>query len=312
MKLPFVAEEKDFVRHFKDEIWLKAAENICRRHSISYHSLRRAEAGEHIVFLVENTFVIKIYTPFRGGFTREKAALEFAQGKTSLPLPEIIFEGEIETFNYLVLTQHAGVLMTREIWRGLETRQQIAVLAQIAEGLKQLHSHRAEAIDSDWCKFVERQTATVIERQKSHSVNGEVAARLPDYLKESLPLLPRNIAPVFLHGDVHFGNLRLIETDGNWRISGLFDFADSLKGFHEYDFVAVGVLMIQGQGTLQKEFFRAYGYKENEIDETMRRRLMLLTILYETADLRRYALRLEPAAGDYTLDELERSIWAFV
>ncbi len=312
MKLPFVAEEKDFVRHFKDEIWLNAAENICRRHSISYHSLRRAEAGEHIVFLIDERFVIKIYTLFRGGFEREKAALEFVRGKTSLPLPEIMFESEIETFNYLVLTQHAGVTMTREIWRALETRQQIAFLAQLAEGLKQLHSHRAEAIDFDWHKFIKGQTATVIERQKTHGVNGEVAARLPDYLKESLPLLPQNIAPVFLHGDVHFGNLRLIEKDGNWRISGLFDFADSLKGFHEYDFVAVGVLMIQGQGELQKEFFGAYGYGENAIDETMRRRLMLLTILYETADLRRYALRLNPEAVDYTLDELERAIWAFV
>jgi len=312
MKLPFVAEDKDFVRHFKDEIWLKAAEDICQRHLIIYHSLHRADGSEHIVFLVDERFVIKIYTPFRNGFRREKIALEFVQGKTSLPLPEILFEGEIETFNYLVLTQHAGVTMTREIWRGLETRKQVAVLAQLADGLKQLHSHRAEAISFDWHKFIEWQAATVIERQKSNGVNSQVLARLPDYLKESLPLLPQNIAPVFLHGDVHFGNLRLLETDGNWRISGLFDFADSLSGFHEYDFLAVGVLMIQGQGELQREFFRAYGYKENEIDETTRRRLMLLTILYETADLRRYALRLKPEAVDYTLDELERAIWAFV
>lgn len=39
---------------------------------------------------------------------------------------------------------------------------------------------------------------------------------------------------------------------------------------------------------------------------------MLLTILYECADLRRYALRLKPEAVDFTLDELERAIWAFV
>lgn len=84
------------------------------------------------------------------------------------------------------------------------------------------------------------------------------------------------------------------------------------KVFHEYDFLAVGILMIQGQGELQKEFFRAYGCRENEIDETLRHRLMLFTILYETADLRRYALQLEPEAVDYTLDDLERAIWAFV
>lgn len=312
MKLPLVVEEKDFVRHFKDEIWRAAAENICQRHSISFDSLHRVEGGEHIVFLIDERFVIKIYTPFRNGFKREKAALEFAGGKTSLPLPEILFEGIIESFDYLVTTQHSGVLMTKENWHRTETRKQIAVLAQLADGLKQLHSHRADAIDFDWNKFIERQAATVIERQKSHGVNNAVIARLPDYLKESLPLLPTDLTPVFLHGDVHFGNLRLIEMNGDWRISGLFDFADSLIGFHEYDFLAIGILMIQGQGALQREFFRAYGYTENEIDETLRRRLMLLTILYETADLRRYALRLKPEAVEYTLDELERAIWAFV
>jgi len=105
--------------------------------------------------------------------------------------------------------------------------------------------------------------------------------------------------------------LHLDKKNGKWQISGLFDFADSLKGFHEYEFVAVGVLMIQGQGELQREFFRVYGYKDSEINEDLRKRLMLLTILYECSSLRRYALRLKPQAVDFTLDELERAIWSF-
>jgi hypothetical protein len=36
-----------------------------------------------------------------------------------------------------------------------------------------------------------------------------------------------------------------------------------------------------------------------------------MTILYECADLRRYALRLKPEAVNFTLDELERAIWSF-
>ena len=312
MKFPIIANEQDFARHFQNQIWLKVAETICKRHSIFYQSLQRPQSSEHIVFLVDDQFVIKIYKPFRDGFRREKVAIEFVQGKTSLPLPKIIFEGEIETFKYLVLTQHAGVLMTRDIWLGLKTRKQIEVISQLATGLKELHSHNAKAIDFNWDKFIEQQTANTFERQKSKSVNAKILGWLPEFLKESLLLLPVDFTTVFLHGDVHFGNLRLIETDGNWRISGLFDFADFITGFHEYEFLAIGVLMIQGQGELQREFFRAYGYRENEIDETLRRRLMLLTILYETADLRRYALRLKPEAVNYTLDELERAIWAFV
>ncbi|HEX9963162.1 MAG TPA: aminoglycoside phosphotransferase family protein [Pyrinomonadaceae bacterium] len=308
---PSISTAEDFERHFSADFWHDYAGIICRRHNISVRNLQRSNGTEHIVFFIDDSFVIKIYTPFRGGFGREKTGLEFARDKTSLTTPEILFEGEIENFQYLVLTRLEGVLMSREIWLGLETLKQFEVVSQLSDGLRELHSHDAPMMDFDWQKFIERQAANVIERQKACGANPEWLERLPDYLEESLPLLPENSRNVFLHGDVHFGNLRLIETGGKWRISGLFDFADSLKGFHEYDFLAVGVLMIQGQGKLQREFFRAYGYAENEIDETLRRRLMLLTILYECSDLRKYALRLKPEAIDLTLDELERAIWNF-
>ncbi len=70
--------------------------------------------------------------------------------------------------------------------------------------------------------------------------------------------------------------------------------------------------MIQGQGDLQREFFRAFGYADSEIDETLRRRLMLLTCFYEWSDLRRYAVRLRPEAVNYSLEKLEKAIWNFV
>jgi len=37
----------------------------------------------------------------------------------------------------------------------------------------------------------------------------------------------------------------------------------------------------------------------------------MLTMLYETSDLRRYALRLKPDAIDFSLEELEKGIWSF-
>jgi hygromycin-B 7''-O-kinase len=312
MNFPIITDEQDFNRHFQSEIWHDVAENICRRHKIAYRELQRSESGEHIVFLVDDLFIVKIYTPFRRGFQRERAGIEFARGKTSLPVPEIIFEGEIEQFDYLVLTRLPGVSINREMWLDFESRQQIEIVAELAAGLKQLHLQSNRAIDFDWRKFIEYQAGATFDRQKASGVNSRILERLPAFLEENLKLLPTGDFRVFLHGDVHFGNLRFIEKNGRWRISGLFDFADSLAGFHEFEFAAITLLMIQGQGALQREFFAAYGYAENDINEALRRRLLLLTILYDCSDLRRYALRLKPEAVDYTLDELERAIWNFV
>jgi hygromycin-B 7''-O-kinase len=311
---PTIETADDFERHYQAGFWRGRAEAIARRHKLPTANLARAGGGtEHVVFLTDtgaasDDFVIKIYAPFRNGFRREKSGLEFARGRTSLPVPEILGEG----FDYLVVRRLEGVLMTRETWLGLEKRRQIEVVTELAAGLRQLHSHEFQPDDFDWREFVETQVAMAVERQKACGVNAGILNRLPGYLEESLPLLPKDFTTVFLHGDIHFANLRLQMTKGKWRISGLFDFADSLCGFYEFDFLAVCLLMIQGQGDLQREFFRAYGLRENEIDESLRRRQMLLTILYECSDLRRYALRLKPEAVDFSLDELERAIWNFV
>lgn len=307
MKLPDI---EDFAASFKSEIWQSIAENICRKHKISFRELKRAAQGESVVFLVDDKFVIKIHIPHKQGFEREKLALETA--KTTLKIPEVVAFGEIKNYTYLVTTQIKGELMTREIWLKLDLREQINILSQLAEGLKQLHKSDASKINFDWHGFIRKQAETCYERQKNCAVNAKVLAQIPGYLEQNLKLLSVNFKESFLHGDVHFGNLRLRKINGSWQISGLFDFADSLKGFHEYDFLAVGVLMIQGQGELQREFFRFFDYPDSAINEDLRKRLMLLTMFYEWSDLRRYAIRLRPEAIDYSLEELEKAIWNFV
>ena len=240
------------------------------------------------------------------------AGLEFAAGKTSIRIPQIVDEGEIEGYYYLILTQFHGELITRQQWLALQQREQIVLLAQLAGGLKELHSHDSSDFDFDWREFLQIQIESAVDKQKAEGGNPGWIESIPGYFEKYLGLIPDRTADSFQHGDVHFGNLRFAQKEGHQSICGLFDFADSIKGFHEYEFVAVGVLMIQGQGDLQREFFRAYGYKDGEIDETLRHRMMMLTMLYESSSLRRYAERLGVDPMKYSLDELERGIWSFI
>src|SRR6185369_5488355 len=263
MNIPLL---NDFDRTFNDPNWVAVADLILREQGIEFKNLRRAERGENIVVLVDDEFVLKIYTPKKNGFNRELAALEFAEGKTSLRVPYVVAVGEIEGFEYLITDQLPGRVMLRPEWLTLERGAQVGLLTQLAYGLKELHSHEPDEIHFDWREFIEIQVESVMERQSAAGGNPEWIESLSKYLKTYLPLLPNRPQPVFMDGDVHFGNLKVTNDRDRPVISGLFDLADSLKGFHEYEFVAVGVLMIQGQGDLQKEFFRAYGYKESEIN----------------------------------------------
>lgn len=311
IKLPRIKTEKDFDEHFQSEIWVEAAKEICRRHQIFYTEIKRANSSDHIVFLIDDLLVLKIYRPFRNCFEREIKALEFIGGKIIFKVPEIVQIGEFADFQYVLMSQIEGISMTRQDWLLLSEFEQINFISKLAIGLKQIHSLNADSFVSDWTKFVEDRAETFIERQIAHGVNQKIIEALPAFIKENIKLIPTKSQNIFMHADVHFGNLRVINSDGELEISGLFDFADSRCGFYEYEFLAVGVLMIQGQKEIQREFFKAYGYAENELDETFRKRLMMLTMLYETSDLRRYALRLKPEAVDFALEKLEKEIWSF-
>jgi hygromycin-B 7''-O-kinase len=226
-----------------------------------------------------------------------------------------VHTGELEGWPYLVMTHLAGVSM-REVCPELDERTQLSIVARLGVALRELHAHAAPlapvALNRDWQQFIQRQARESVERQRACGANPEWLQSLPAYLDARLEMLPAVFQPVLLHGDVHPRNVLLVEREGRWRVSGLFDFGDSFCGFHEYEFVAPGVLMVQGRRGLQRAMLLAYGYDETQLDIGLRARLMLLTILYECSDLRKYALRLAPAAVHLTLDQLENAIWTFV
>ncbi|HMS39863.1 MAG TPA: aminoglycoside phosphotransferase family protein [Pyrinomonadaceae bacterium] len=311
MNLSIVKTEEDFDAHHQSEIWLDVAKEICRRHRISFNKIERASGSEHIVFFVDDALVLKIYRPFRRCFERETDALESLGGKIAIRIPEIIYKGEFEQFQYVFQTRIGGDSITRQDWLKIDEKAQIKFISKLAKVLRQIHEINPNVGENNWAEFVKNRAETFIERQIAHGVNDKIIKVLLKYIEENLMLVPTESPTVFMHADVHFGNLSVIKKGENLEIAGLFDFADSRRGFFEYDFLAVGVLMIQGQREIQREFFKSYGYSENDLDEMMRKRLMMLTMLYETADLRRYAMRLKPEAVDFSLDELERGIWSF-
>jgi hygromycin-B 7''-O-kinase len=314
LNLPVVADVPQYESHFHDGVWQQAAAAICARHHLPYARLRRAPQGENIVFFIDHRFMLKIFAPFRDSYVREKAALEVAHGKLGIETPEMVHTGDLEGWSYLVMTQLTG-LPARAVWSALNAHERLAIVSRLGAGLQSLHEHVAPlshpALNRDWRGFIARQAQMCVERQRACGANPEWVERLPAYIAQRLALLPAEYTPVLLHGDVHLGNLLLTPGNGGWKLTGVFDFGDSRCGFHEYEFVAPGVLMVQGNRALQRAFLRAYGYTEAQLDMTLLARLMLLTVLYECSNLRKYALRLVPAAVTFTLDELEAAIWTF-
>jgi hygromycin-B 7''-O-kinase len=176
LNLPVSADAADYKSHFNHDLWRQAAAIICARHNLSYASLRRSQQGENIIFFVDQRFVIKIFAPFRQSYLREKAALEFANGKLGIETPSTLHAGEIEGWSYLVMTQLAG-FPAREVWSEVAERERIEIVSRLGIALKNLHEHAPPLLDPalnrDWSGFIERQAHTCVERQRACGANPE-------------------------------------------------------------------------------------------------------------------------------------------
>jgi Ser/Thr protein kinase RdoA (MazF antagonist) len=214
-----------------------------------------------------------------------------------------------------VATQLAGSTLCNA-WDSLAATDQFEIVSGLGLGLKQLHSWEVKLAETessnhlDWETFIERQIVVSLERVRGMKQDWKDS--LQRFLSMNLSLLPIHYKRVLLHGDLNPGNFLVETEEGQWKIAGLVDFADSLCGFHEYDFITPAIQMAFGNRRLQRALLLSYGYNERELDLHLRCRLMLLTILHESTLLQEAIQRIGPKAHELSLEKLEAEIWSFI
>jgi hygromycin-B 7''-O-kinase len=197
LKLPAISQITEYERCFHDDVWEIVAAEICRRNSISFGGLHRSLEGENIVFLVDETFVIKIFAPFRDRCSREVSALTFAQGRSLIKTPILIGSGEIDGWSYLVTTQLVGSPL-HDSWDSVAERDQFEIVSKLGVAMKQLHSWEVELTATEsanhllWSAFLERQVLYSVQPQRVQGVSQNWVESLSGYLAANLSLLPKD------------------------------------------------------------------------------------------------------------------------
>jgi len=291
---------------------LPAALDIARSHGLPHADPQLFATGTNLVVALDDELILKVFPPFlRSQFVSERISLSLLRGRLSVPIPEIVLEGERDQWPYLVITRLPGILGT-EAWPVLPEDQKERVLAQIGETIAEVQRvpvGELSRIEPRWRQFMSKQIEGCRARHERLGLPQKYLDGLDELVRDAAALIPMDTPPVILTGEYIPENFLLSRASGGWRLSGLIDFGDVMTGWGEYDLLGPSAFMTAGLPRRVRSLFEGFGYSSADINFTMKRRLMALLLLHRASDPVRHICieDWQQKAGD--LLELQELLW---
>jgi hygromycin-B 7''-O-kinase len=291
---------------------LPAALDIARSHGLPHADPSVFPTGTNLVVALDDRLVLKIFPPMlRHQFVSERASLSQLRGRLSVPIPEIVIEGERDQWPYLVITRMHGVLGTQG-WPSLPEGEKESVLRQIGETIAEVQRAplgELSGLNQCWDQFLRKQIEGCRARHVRLGLPRKYLDGLDDLLRDAAALIPMNAPPVILTGEYIPENFLLSHEGAGWRLSGLIDFGDVFTGWREYDLLGPSAFMTAGMPRRVQSLFQGFGYSPADLNSALQRRLMALLMLHSASDpIRHICIEdWQHKAGD--LFELERLLW---
>jgi hygromycin-B 7''-O-kinase len=313
ISLPSLASYEDY-RAWRADVsrWLPTARDIAGSHGLACAAPHVFGTGTNLVVALDAPLIVKIFPPMlRSQFASERGSLSALRGRLSLPIPEIVAEGERDGWPYLVITRLDGVVGS-QIWPSLPEEQKERVLWQIGATIAEVQRVPPGAlceIEPRWDEFMRRQMAGCRARHERLGLAPKFLDGLDDLLRDAAELIPLEPPPVILTGEYIPENFLLAESGGHWRLAGLIDFGDVLTGWGEYDLLGPSAFMAAGRPRRVRSLFEGFGYAPADINFTLKRCLMALMLLHRASDPVRHICIEDWQQKADDLKQLQELIW---
>lgn len=282
---PIFYERQDYwdnMNHTED-MYQEAIQEICRKHNIVFENGGKFDEGTMIVFHINEQYVIKLYSPlFKTDFDIECASLKLLSER--IPVPEVIGYGKLEGWPYIIMSKCKGIALPK-VWGSISYTEKEQIIEEISKVIIAMHStpidERFARFTFDWHDYFSHQAKNAQYQQKLCGLKKPLIDQIPKFLEENLPLIPKTFEKSLLHTELIDGTWILEKNEREWKITGLFDFGDAFVGNREYDIISIGAFVTRGDKKLFRKFLLDYGYKEEELDEKLKRRFMVNIILHK-------------------------------
>jgi hygromycin-B 7''-O-kinase len=291
---------------------LPAALDIARSHGLSYGDPHLFATGTNLVVALDDKLVLKIFPPqLRHQFASERSSLSRLRGHVSVPIPEIVLEGERDRWPYLVITRLNGMIGA-QAWPTLAEQQKERLLRRIGETIAEVQRvppGELSEIEPRWDEFIPRQIAGCRARHQRLGLARKYLDGLEEFLRDAARLIPVDAPPVILTGEYIPENFLLSCEGGHWQLAGLIDFGDVFTGWREYDLLGPSTFMTAGMPGRVRSLLQGFGYTQADLTPALTRRLMALSLLHRASDLNRQICIEDWQRKAGNLFELEQLLW---
>ena len=289
MLLPNISTHEDYRRIYRDaDVWLPVMRVICERHGLDANRLELAPPGTHVVFKAGSERYIKLFSPLWGRDSLpERLVLRQLSGRSDLPTPQLVSEGRIEDWPYIIVTAVDGVPLY-EVWHSMSVADREHIAVRCGELMASLHSTPTEGLEAiavDWPTFVESQIQDCIDHLARADIDKRRIRSILEFLDDLPPLFEPGFRPVLLSADVTDEHILVSKRRGRWELTGFIDFGDAMLGHPYYEFVAPSYCITRGSPGLQRAMLLAYGYSEDQLNPTLAKQLMAYTLIHRFVNI---------------------------
>jgi hygromycin-B 7''-O-kinase len=301
-------------------MWEPVVRRICQETgTAAAEKISAGYPGSSAVFIVDDEVVVKIFAPFLiHDFHREIETYDLIDTALDPYLPEIKAHGfypDKIDWAFMVMEFLPGRPI-REVREEIPREDKAAVAQELGWYIRRLHKvplDDAKVIETSataWFKFLKERRKKCLEELRD-----KTALPLP-VLREIFYLLASDVfrvaddfQPSLLNGDFTEDHLLLEKRLGQWRISGLIDWADSLVGAVEYEWVALWFGLCGQDVLMFRDIMKAYDSKRR-LDRGFRNKMMAYTFIHRFGpELIGEKLQQSGAPQITSLNDLKTWLW---
>jgi hygromycin-B 7''-O-kinase len=276
--LPQIQDRKHYYELFRDDKnWDPAIRHLIHHHHLE-GAISRSVLGSHIVYRTGSVW-IKLMAPlFAGDMKFEISGLRAVQNKLTISTPQILFEGELEGWKYVVLSHIEGQPI-RNIWSIQSDDQKLKLSIQMAQIVQQLKNVPADSVIQNrfqWNDFIKSQYENIESIQAGKELSEPWLRNVKSFISEYELSEFQTANPVFLHADLtsdHF----LVNEDN---VTGVIDLADCQVGHPDYELLAPASFIFKGQKNFLRHFLIHCGFRPEQLNSSFSHKLMAWTLLH--------------------------------